>query len=103
MSADLAAELAACRAELAACKRERNTLGIIVGSIEQIVAAQWRQQRACPFCQGISYHREMCYLFPGMGRLILAEYETIEQHRDRLLAERGDRPARSTLRSRMKR
>lgn len=94
------------RAELAAMKRQRDELGVVLGSIEQIVQMQWKHGRhPCPFCQSIDTHRNHCYLFPGMGRQVLAEYETIECQRDHLLGERdrvnGHAPVRS-LKSRLK-
>jgi hypothetical protein len=100
------AEVDALREELAAVKRQRNELGVIVGSIEQIIESQWKHGRhPCPFCQSVGKHREMCYLFPGMGKQIIAEYEVIERQRDHLLGERerlnGHATPRRSLKSRL--
>lgn len=99
-------EVERLRDELATAKRQRDELGVVLGSIEQIVEMQWRHGRhPCPFCQSLDKHRDHCYLKPGMGRQILAEYEVIETQRDHLLGERervnGHAPVRS-LKSRLR-
>lgn len=93
-------EIARLRTALAEMKRQRDEFAAVVGSIEQIVELQWRHGRhPCPFCQGLNLHRDHCYLRPGMGKQVLAEYEVIERQRDALLGEReraaGARPVRS--------
>lgn len=95
--------------ELEAEKKERHRLGVVLGSIGEVVELGWRHGRKpCPFCQSVFMHRDTCYLADNAGRMLLAEYEVIEKQRDALLAERergtgeeSETPVRS-LKSRLR-